>query len=52
MKFGKSAGICGITGEIILKGSEIVSDWKWKMCNKAFVESVVPKNFKKAVIVT
>jgi hypothetical protein len=51
LKNGKSAGIDGITGEMIKNGGEIVIDWIWKLCNKAFVEGIVPKDWSRAVIV-
>ena len=37
LKNGKSAGIDGITGEMIKNGGDRVIDWIWKLCNKAFL---------------
>ena len=51
LKNGKSAGIGGITGEMIKNGGECVIDWIWKLCNKAFVEGIVPKDWRRAIIV-
>ena len=51
LKNGKSAGIDGITGEMIKNGGEKVIDWIWKLCSRAFVEGVVPKDWRRAVIV-
>src|SRR5678815_3272518 len=34
---GKPAGIDEITGEMIKNGGEMVIDWIWKLCNKAFM---------------
>jgi hypothetical protein len=51
LKNGKSPGIDGITGEMIKNGGENVIDWIWKLCNKAFAEGIVPKDWSRAVIV-
>ena len=51
LKNGKSAGIGGITGEMIKNGGDSVMDWIWKLCNKAFLEGVVPKDWSRPVIV-
>jgi hypothetical protein len=51
LKNGKSAGIDEITGEMIKNGGDRVIDWIWKLCNKVFVEGIVPKDWSKAVIV-
>ena len=47
MKNGKSAGIDGITGKMIKNGGDSVIDWIWKLCNKAFLEGVVPKEWSR-----
>ena len=44
-------GTDGIACEIIKNGGENVIEWIWKLCNRAFVEGVVPKDWKRAVIV-
>ena len=51
LKNGKSAGIDEISGEMIKHGGEKVIDWIWKLCSKAFVEGIVPKDWRRAVIV-
>src|SRR5678815_4221110 len=51
LKNGKSAGIDEITGEMIKKGGEMVIDWILKLCNKAFMEGIVPRDGRRAVIV-
>src|SRR5678815_1135861 len=51
LKNGKSAGVDEITGEMIKNGGEMVIDWIWKLSNKAFMESIVPRDWKRAVIV-
>src|SRR5678816_4733604 len=48
---GKSAGIDEITGEMIKNGGEKVIDWIWNLCNKAFMEGIVPRDCRRAVIV-
>src|SRR5678815_3374154 len=48
---GKSAGIDEITGEMIKNEGETVIDWIWKLCNKLFMESIVPRDWRRAVIV-
>ena len=50
LKNGKAASLDGITGEIIKSGGESMIDWIWKLCNKAFVEGIVPKDWSIAVI--
>src|SRR5678816_4719064 len=42
---GKSAGIDEITGEMIKNGGEKVIDWIWNLCNKAFMEGIVPVSY-------
>ena len=51
MKNSKSASIDGIIGEMIKDGGECLIDWIWKLCNKAFVEGKVPKDWRRAIIV-
>ena len=51
LKNGKSAGSDGVTGEMIKNGGKCVIDWIWKLCNKAFVEGIVPKDWRRAIIV-
>src|SRR5678816_1679135 len=51
LKNGKSAVIDEITGEMIKNEGEMVIDWIWKLCNKAFIEGIVPRDWRKAVIV-
>src|SRR5678815_5149968 len=51
LKNGKSAGIDEIAGEMIKNGAEMVIDWIWKLCNKAFTEGTVPSDWRRAVIV-
>src|SRR5678816_967964 len=35
----------------IKSGGEIVIDWIWKLCSKAFMEGIVPRDWRRAVIV-
>src|SRR5678815_4862183 len=51
LKNGKSAGIDEIAGEMIKNGVEMVIEWIWKLCNKAFMEGIVPRDWRRAVIV-
>src|SRR5678815_4246569 len=51
LKNGKSAGIDEITGEMTKNGGEIVIDLIWKLCNKAFIRGIVPRDWRRAVIV-
>src|SRR5678815_963144 len=48
---GKSAGIDEITGEMFKNGREMVIEWNWKLCNKAFMECRVPRDWRRADIV-
>ena len=50
-KNGKSAGIDEITGEMIKNGGKMVIDWILKLCNKAFMEGIVSRDWRRAVIV-
>src|SRR5678816_2416534 len=51
LKYDKSAGMDEITGEMIKNGDEMVIDWIWKLCNKAFMAGIVPRDWRRAVIV-
>src|SRR5678815_3399611 len=51
LKNGKSASIDEITGEMIKNGGEIVIEWIWKLCNKEFMEGIVPRDWRRSVIV-
>src|SRR5678815_2474231 len=51
LKNGKSVGIDEITGEMLKNGGEMVIDSIWKLCNKAFMEGIVPRDWRRAVIV-
>src|SRR5678816_1516677 len=51
MKNGKSAGIDESTGERIKNGGEMVIDWIWKLGKKAFMDGIVPRDWRRAVIV-
>src|SRR5678816_2366098 len=51
LKNGKSGGIDEITGEMIKNGGEMVIDWIWKLGNKAFMEGIVPRDWRRAVII-
>src|SRR5678815_2201343 len=51
LKNGKSAGIDEITGEMIKNGGKMVIDWILKLYNKAFMEGIVPRDWRRAVIV-
>src|SRR5678816_1952508 len=51
LKNGKSAGIDEITGEMIKNGGKMVIDWILKLCNKAFMEGIVSRDWRRAVIV-
>src|SRR5678815_1118760 len=51
LKNGKSAGIDEITGEMIKNGGEMVIEWIWKLCNKAFMEGIVSNDWRSAIIV-
>src|SRR5678815_3589395 len=50
LKNGKSAGIYEITCEMIKNRGEMVIDWNWKLCDKAFIEGIVPRDWRRAVI--
>ena len=47
----KAAGKDEVTGEIEKGGTEMVVDWIWNLCNMAFESSVVPVNWRFAVII-
>ena len=51
LKNGKVAGKDEITGDMIKGGSDRVVDWIWRLCNMAFEISVVPEDWRSAVIV-
>src|SRR5678815_4291707 len=52
LKNGKSAGTDEITGEMIKNRGKMVIDWIWRLCNKAFMEGIVPRDWRRAVIVS
>ena len=51
LKNGKSAGIDEITGQMIKNGGEMVIDWIGKLCKNAFMEGIVSRDWRRAVIV-
>src|SRR5678816_3949849 len=51
LKNGKSVGIDEITGEMLKNGGEMVIDSIWKLCNKAFMQGIVPRDWRRVVIV-
>ena len=44
LKNGKAKGRDEIIGDMIKGGGDRVVDWIWRLCNKAFVNCVVPEN--------
>ncbi len=52
MKVGKASGPHGITAVMLKYGGEIVVDWMMWICNLAWVQSKVPEDWRKAIIVT
>src|SRR5678815_6172149 len=51
LKNGKSSDIDEITSEMIKNGGKMVIDWILKLCNKAFMEGIVSRDWRRAVIV-
>ena len=51
LKNGKAAGKDEITGKIIKGGSDKVVDWIWRLSNIVYESSVVPEDWRSAVIV-
>ena len=51
IKSGKAAGKDEITGEMIKSEGDRVLDWIWRLCNTAFVNGVVPEDWRSAVII-
>ena len=50
-KNGKAIGKDEITGEMLNGEGDRVMDWIWRLCNIAFESSVVPEDWRSAVIV-
>ena len=51
LKNGNAAGKNEVTGDMIVRGSDMVVDQIWRLCNMAFESSVVPEDWRSAVIV-
>ena len=52
LKNGEDADKDEITGEMIEGGGNRVVNWIWKLCNMAFENSVLPEDWRSAVIVS
>ena len=51
MKSGKASSVCGIQGELLKAGVEIIVKWLQKICNLAWRTGVAPVDWRSAVIV-
>ena len=51
LKNRKAASEDRFTGEMIKDGDDRVVDWIWRLCNMAFESSVMPADWRSAVIV-
>ena len=47
----EAPGVCGITGEVLKAGSEIVIQWLHKIVDLAWMGGNIPMGCQKAVIV-
>ena len=45
-------GVCGITGEVLKAGGEIVVQWLHKIVDRAWMGGNIPMDCQKAVIVS
>ena len=51
MRNDKTSGVCGIQGELLKAGGEIIVKWLQKSCNLVWRTGVVPVDWRRAVIV-
>ena len=51
LKMGKAPGVDGITAEMLRFGGEVVIDWMHLICNLAWKQGIVPKDWMKAIMV-
>ena len=51
LKKGKAEGICGISGELLNAGGEIVIEWLYKIYNIVCRTGVAPVDWQRAIIV-
>ena len=51
LKMGKAPGVDGITAEMLRFGGEVVIDWMHLICNLAWKQGTVPKDWVKAIMV-
>ena len=51
LKFGKAAGVDGITAEMLKSGGDAVVDWMHVICNLAWKQGKVPNDWVRAIIV-
>ena len=49
LKNGKVISKDEITGEMIKGGGDMVVNWIWRLCNMAFENGVVPKDWRSAM---
>ena len=52
LKKGKAEGVCGISGELLKSGGEVVVEWVFKIYNTHGIENgVAPQDWQRAIIV-
>ena len=51
LKNVKAAGLNEVTGEVVKRGSYMVLDWSWRLCNMAFESGVLPEDRRSALLV-
>ena len=51
LKEGKGEGVCGISGELLKAGGEVVIKWLFKIYNMVWRTGVAPEDWQRAIIV-
>ena len=51
LKKGKAEGVCGISGELLKAGGEVVIEWLFKIYNMVWRTGVAPEDWQRAIIV-
>ena len=51
LKNRKTPGVCDISGEMLKAGGEVVVEWLHRIMNRAWMNSMVPDDWRKALVV-
>ena len=51
LRHGKASGVCGIQGEVLKAGGEIIVKWLHEICNMVWRTGVAPMDWRSVLVV-